>query len=170
MKRTVIACLCGILSACTVPGENARKELPKESYVRPAQEPHNKSDYAFRLNQMPSFYDVPGEFGHYIEGYEYGFQGLSFILTETHPCGGPPLHTHDSEEAHVLLEGKASYVIGEKRFSIEGPYIAKVPAKVPHTFINVGAREFNLVAVFPDKKPTYHQLGDNPLVTGCTHK
>lgn len=163
MTRTVIAALCSLLFGCMP------KELPKESYERPAQEPHSKSDYTFKLSQMPSFYDVPGEFGHYFEGNDYGFEGLSFILTETHPCGGPPLHTHDTEEAHVLLDGKASYVIGDKRFVVEGPYIARVPAKVPHTFMNVGAHEFQLVAVFPDKKLTYQKVGDNPLTTTCSH-
>lgn len=168
MNRTAISCLGPLLLACTPAQQGARKELPKESYERPTQEPHDKSDYAFRLSQMRSFYDVPGEFGHYFEGQDYGFHGLSFIITETHPCGGPPLHTHDTEEAHVLLDGKASYVIGDKRFTIEGPYIARVPAKVPHTFMNVGAREFRLVAVFPDKKLTYQQVADNPLVATCS--
>ena len=29
-----------------------------------------------------------------IHGEEYGFDRLSFVLTETQPNGGPPLHTH----------------------------------------------------------------------------
>ena len=113
---------------------------------------------------MESFYTVPGEFGHLLEGEKYGFGSLSFIISETHPGGGPPLHTHESEEAHVLLDGKATYVIGEKRFTIEGPYIAKVPAGVPHTFVNSGNGIFRLVAVFPDKHFTYTEVGKNPLV------
>jgi hypothetical protein len=74
--------------------------LPTKSYERTPEEPFNRSDYVVKLKQMTSFYDVPGEAGYFINGEDYGFDALSFILTETHPGGGPPLHTHDSEESH----------------------------------------------------------------------
>jgi len=169
MTRFLVA-MCSVVVmlvisiACQQKPTGAQKELPKESYVRPPEQSFSSSDYVFKLSQMESFYDVPGEFGHVLEGQKYGFEALSFIITETHPNGGPPLHTHESEEAHVLIEGKASYVIGDKRFAAEGPYIAKVPAGVPHTFINAGDKVFRLVAVFPSKLPTYKELGQNPLV------
>ena len=79
--------------------------LPTKSYERTPEEPFNRSDYVVKLKQMTSFYDVPGEAGYFINGEDYGFDALSFILTETHPGGGPPLHTHDSEESHVVLHG-----------------------------------------------------------------
>ena len=85
---------------------------------------------------MSSFYDKPGEFGYAIHGEEYGFDRLSFVLTETLPSGGPPLHTHTVEEGHVVLSGRVTYVIGDRQVTVEGPYIARVPAGVPHTFIN----------------------------------
>jgi mannose-6-phosphate isomerase-like protein (cupin superfamily) len=139
--------------------------LPAQSYDRPPTVRFDRSDYVIKLNQMTSFYDVPGETGYSIEGGDYGFDSLSFILTETHPQGGPPLHTHESEEAHVVLSGRVAYVIGDRRFTVDGPYIARVPAGVPHTFLNVGSEPFNLVATFPDKRLTYKELGPNPLVT-----
>ena len=78
----------------------------------------NRSDYVVKLKQMTSFYDVPGEAGYFINGEDYGFDALSFILTETHPGGGPPLHTHDSEESHVVLHGRVEYLIGSRRFTV----------------------------------------------------
>jgi hypothetical protein len=45
--------------------------------------PFNRSDHVIKINQMSSFYDKPGEFGYAIHGEEYGFDGLSFVLTET---------------------------------------------------------------------------------------
>jgi hypothetical protein len=42
--------------------------------------------------------------------------------------------------------------------------VAKVPAGVPHTFINVGTEPFNLVAVFASKHPGTKRIGPNPLV------
>jgi len=47
---------------------------------------------------------------------------------------------------------------------VEGPYVARVPAGVPHTFLNVGTEPFNLIAVFPNKHLSYNELGKNPLV------
>jgi mannose-6-phosphate isomerase-like protein (cupin superfamily) len=61
---------------------------------------------------------VPGEFTHRLTGDRYGFESLSFIITETHPGGGPGLHVHDTEEAHVLLEGTAQYRVGDKTFTV----------------------------------------------------
>ena len=103
------------LVALSVAGTGCREaatakqaELPKESYERQPEQPFSSSDYVFKLNQTISFYDVPGEFGHAMEGAPYGFESLSFIITETQPGGGPPLHVRESEEAHVVLEGKAT--------------------------------------------------------------
>src|ERR1700730_1582473 len=112
--------------------------LPTKSYEHRPEEPFNRSDY--------------------------GFDGLSFILTETQAGGGPPLHTHESEESHIVLHGQVEYVIGDRRFTVEGPYVVRVPAGVPHTFRNAGIEPFNLIAVFPDKHLTYKELGKNPLV------
>ena len=148
-----------------------RKELPKESYERNPEKPPTPGDYVIKLEQMRSFYDVPGEFGHMMIGKDHGFKQLSLILTETHPGGGPPLHTHETEEAHVLLKGKATYWIvnpatKERRiFTVQAPYVARVPAGFHHTFINAGDSIFNLVAIFPDDKFTYQEIGKNPLVT-----
>jgi mannose-6-phosphate isomerase-like protein (cupin superfamily) len=113
---------------------------------------------------MTSFYDVPGEYGYQLAGSAYGFENLSFIITETHPHGGPPLHTHKTEEAHVVLSGIMDYVIGDKRFTATAPYIARVPAGVPHTFVNSGTTPLNMIAVFPTAELDYTPIGPNPLV------
>ena len=139
-------------------------ELPKESYEHQPKQPFSSSDYVFKPDQMISFYDVPGEFGHAMEGAQYGFQSLSFIITETQPGGGPPLHVHECEEAHVLLEGKAAYVIGDRKFTVEGPYVVKIPAGVAHTFVNIGNQPLRLIGVLPAGRIVWHELGPNPLV------
>lgn len=142
--------------------------LPSASYERPPATAFERSDYAIKLQHMTSFYDVPGETGYFINGEDYGFESLSFIMTETHPHGGPPLHTHDTEEAHVVYRGRIEYLIGEHRFTVDGPYIARVPAGVPHTFINAGTAPLNLTAVFPSKRLSYTEIGPNPLVESTT--
>ena len=144
-----------------IPG---REKLPGKNFDHRPEEPHSPDDYFFKLDQLEHFYRVPGEFGHRLNGDQYGFKALSFIITETHPNGGPGLHVHDAEEAHVLLEGRAEYLIGDKRFTVQAPYVANVPAGVPHTFLNVGSKPFNLIAVFASKHPSGQRIGPNPLV------
>ena len=142
----------------------APRPLPRDSYSRPPDAPFDRSDYVIKINQMSSFYDKPGEFGYAIHGGDYGFDGLSFVLTETQPSGGPPLHSHTVEEAHVVMNGRVTYVIGDRRVTADGPYIARVPAGVPHTFINAGSEPLNIVAVFPSKRRNYTEVGPNPRV------
>ncbi|MEO5599454.1 MAG: cupin domain-containing protein [Cyclobacteriaceae bacterium] len=133
-------------------------------YVHPPQSPFDTSDYVIELQNMKSFYNKPGEFGYLLDGKDYGFESLSFILTNTQPHGGPPLHVHETEEAHILIEGEVLYYVGGKEFSAKGPYVARVPAGVPHTFINNSNKPFHLVCAFPGKYNTYKKLGPNPLL------
>jgi mannose-6-phosphate isomerase-like protein (cupin superfamily) len=142
----------------------AKVSLPCQAFTRPPVKPHDPSDLLFTFDQLEHWYRVPGEYTHRLVGDQYGFESLSLIISETHPGGGPGLHVHDTEEAHVLLQGSAQYRIGEKTITVQAPYVAKVPAGVPHTFINVGTEPFNLIAVFATKNPTTTRVGPHPLV------
>lgn len=143
-------------------------DLPDTSFWNQPISSYDTSDYVIQLKHMQEFYDVPGEFGHIAEGKDYGFESLSFIITNTHPNGGPPFHVHETEEAHVLHEGSIQYQMGDKIFSAKGPYIIRIPAGVPHTFINSGNKPLKLTAVFPSKHLSYSELGRNPLVIDTT--
>ena len=121
------------------------------------------SDYVVRLSEMNAIEAGKGEKIHLLHGREHGFESLSFILTETAPGGGPPLHTHESEEAHVLTSGTMAYVIGDETFTVSAPYILRVPANTPHTFINAGATPLSLTAVFGSAHYTFRPIAANPL-------
>jgi mannose-6-phosphate isomerase-like protein (cupin superfamily) len=153
-----------------VPPHTAQGKLPDKEFTHPPEKTHDPAALYFKLDQLEHFYRVPGEFGHRLIGDRYGFEALSLIITETHPGGGPALHMHDVEEAHVLLEGSAQYRIGDKTFTVQAPYVAKVPAGVPHAFLNVGTKPFNLVAVFASKRHSSKRLGPNPLVSAAPKK
>lgn len=116
-----------------------KEKLPDKEFTRAPEKPHDPTAFFFNFNQLEYYYRVPGEFTHRLTGDQYGFESLSFIISETHPSGGPGLHVHDTEEAHVLLEGNAQYRIGDKTFTVQAPYVARVAAGVPHTFINAGS-------------------------------
>ena len=142
-----------------------KARLPCQPFTNSPEKAHDPSANVFNFDQLEHYYRVPGEFTYRLTGDQYGFETLSFIVTETHPGGGPGLHVHDTEEAHILLEGTAQYRIGDKTFTVKAPYIAKVPAGVPHTFINAGDEPFNLVAVFASKHPSTERVGANPLAS-----
>lgn len=122
-------------------------------------------DYIVELSEMSRIEAGKGERIHLLNGREHGFESLSFILTETAPGGGPPLHTHESEEAHVLTAGTMTYVIGDQRFTVSAPYILRVPANTPHTFINAGEAPLALTAVFGSADYTFKPIAANPLQT-----
>ena len=138
--------------------------LPTQNFSHPPEKPHDPAAFFFSFDQLDHYYRVPGEFTHRLTGDQYGFETLSFIVSETHPGGGPGFHVHDTEEAHVLLEGRAQYRIGDKTFTVQAPYVARVPAGVPHTFIIAGTEPFNLIAVFGSKHPNTTRIGPNPLI------
>ncbi len=148
-----------------VPPLTAQDKLPDKDFTHPPEKPHDAAAFVFNFDQLDYYYRVPGEFTHRLTGDQYGFESLSFIITETHAGGGPGLHVHDTEEAHVLLEGSAQYRIGDKTFTVQAPYVARVPAGVPHTFINAGSKPFNLTAVFASKHPNTKRIGPNPLLS-----
>jgi mannose-6-phosphate isomerase-like protein (cupin superfamily) len=141
-----------------------QEKLPDKDFTRRPEKPHDPTAFVFNFDQLEYYYRVPGEFTHRLNGDQYGFESLSFIISETHPGGGPGLHVHDTEEAHVLLEGTAEYRIGDQTFTVQAPYVARVPAGVQHTFINAGNKPFNLIAVFASKHPNTKRIGPNPLI------
>jgi len=147
-----------------VVSSQAQEKLPDKDFTHPPEKSHDPSALYFNFDQLEHLYRMPGEFTYRLTGDRYGFDALSFIITQTQPGGGPGLHVHDVEEAHVLIEGTVQYRIGDTTFTVQAPYVAKVPAGVPHTFINAGSKMFNLIAVFPSKHPTTRRLGPNPLV------
>ncbi|HEX6124419.1 MAG TPA: cupin domain-containing protein [Pyrinomonadaceae bacterium] len=146
------------------------ENTPDADYDRRAKMAFSPKDHYFRFDQLDEAYRAPGEYTHRLEGEKYGFESLSFIITDTQPNGGPNLHVHEFEEAHILLEGTAKYQMGEKTFTADAPYIVKVPAGVPHTFMNAGTKPFNLVAVFASKRLGSKRLGPNPLIQPTVKK
>lgn len=137
---------------------------PDESFIHPPRVPPSPADHVFGREHMVHFYDVPGEYGYVMEGKDHGFSAISIIITDTWPGGGPPLHLHETEEAQVLQEGRYRVLIGDDRYDVTGPAIVRIPARVPHTFVNVDDRMIHVVGVFPGEALTYEELGPNPLL------
>ena len=63
----------------------------------------------------------------------------------------------------MLTAGTMSYVIGEETFVVSAPYILRVPANTPHTFINAGTTPLSLTAIFDSAEYTFRPVAANPL-------
>ena len=121
------------------------------------------SDYAVTLDKLPVINPGPGEFVHVMEGQRNGYKNLTIGITETLPGGAPPMHSHEGEESHVLLEGEILYALGDTIFTIKAPYIVNIPAGVPHAFKNIGNKTANLVVIFPTNIWKYDVLDYFPF-------
>jgi quercetin dioxygenase-like cupin family protein len=65
------------------------------------------------------------------------------------PGGGPPLHTHASEEEFFLvLEGEMTFYVGGRVIRATEGQTAFVPRGVPHCFKNCSRRESRVLVVF----------------------
>ncbi len=88
-------------------------------------------------------------YGNRFEGYRYGNVDVSFFLVDTPPGGGPVLHTHPYEEIFVMLEGEATYTVGEATIEASAGQIVVAPAGVPHKFVNSGSGPLRQVDIHP---------------------
>jgi mannose-6-phosphate isomerase-like protein (cupin superfamily) len=123
-----------------------------------------KGGYVTRVVDMHKVDAGGGETVYQAEGKDHGMKDLSFVITETQPGGGPPLHVHAAEEAHVVLSGRVTYFIADSIFTVDAPFLVRIPANTPHTFINSGDTVLNLIGVFgQDAFGVYQPVGKNPL-------
>lgn len=123
------------------------------------------SDYVATVDKLPVINPGPGEYVHVMEGQRNGYKNLTIGITETFPNGAPPMHSHEGEESHVLLEGDILYALGDTLFTLKAPYIVNIPAGMPHAFKNIGNKTANLVVIFPTNIWKYDVLDYFPFKT-----
>ena len=141
------------------------KVLERRTVPGPFDTPAMKyfTDFAVTLDKLPVINPGPGEYVHVMEGQRHGYKNLTIGITETFPGGAPPMHSHEGEESHVLLEGDILYALGDTMFTIKAPYMVNIPAGVPHAFKNIGKKTTNLVVIFPTNIWKYDVLDYFPF-------
>ena len=141
------------------------KVLERRTVPGPFKVPEMKysSDYVAKVEELPVINPGPGEYVHVMEGQRNGYNNLTIGITETFPNGAPPMHSHEGEESHVLLEGEILYALNDTLFTLKGPYIVNIPPGVPHAFKNVGKKTANLVVIFPTNIWKYDVLDFFPF-------
>jgi mannose-6-phosphate isomerase-like protein (cupin superfamily) len=75
--------------------------------------------------------------------------GAYTIIEQTiHPQGGPPPHIHHMEdEAFYILEGRFSFLCGDKQSVFEAGSFINIPRGTLHTFKNVDEQPGRLLVV-----------------------
>jgi quercetin dioxygenase-like cupin family protein len=51
---------------------------------------------------------------HEFEGDDFGNAGVSFILVDAPPGGGPSLHRHPHAEVFVVQQGRATFILDDR--------------------------------------------------------
>jgi mannose-6-phosphate isomerase-like protein (cupin superfamily) len=89
---------------------------------------------------------------HEFEGYRYDDTGVSFIVVDAPPGGGPKLHKHPYEEIFVVQEGSVTFTAGDEVIEARGGQVVVVPAGVAHRFVNSGAGRLRQVDIHASER------------------
>lgn len=98
--------------------------------------------------------------GHLFQGGEYGGIPLSFFWVQSSPGGGPKLHKQPYAEVFVVLEGHATFTVGEHTREVDGGNVVIGPAGVPHKFVNSGEGTLRMITIHPSKEVILEWLED----------
>ncbi|QMU96204.1 cupin domain-containing protein [Microbacterium esteraromaticum] len=80
------------------------------------------------------------------EGAEHG-AGISYFFVDNQPGQGARLHWHPYPETWVVLEGEATFVVGDRRIVATAGDTVTGPAFVPHKFTNTGGGRMRLIGI-----------------------
>jgi mannose-6-phosphate isomerase-like protein (cupin superfamily) len=73
--------------------------------------------------------------------------GVSVIAVDMEPGGGPALHRHAYAEVFVVLEGEATFTLGDEQRVVRGGEVVVAPAGVAHRFVNSGSGRLRQVDI-----------------------
>jgi mannose-6-phosphate isomerase-like protein (cupin superfamily) len=90
--------------------------------------------------------------GILFQGEAYGDIPLSFFWMQLPPDEGPVLHFHPYDEIFLILEGQATFTLGESTREVAAGNIVIGPANVPHKFSNAGSGILRIVTLHPSPK------------------
>ena len=79
----------------------------------------------------------PGSWAQEVIGDDSG-ASVSVIVVDAAPGEGPALHRHPYEEIFVVLEGEATFTVGDEQCVFRAGDVAVAPGGVAHGFVNTG--------------------------------
>ena len=79
---------------------------------------------------------------------------------------GPNLHVHPYDEVFNILQGRAEFTVGDRKFIAEAGSIVVGPANVPHAYKNLGPGRLDSLDVHLNKEWIQYDLtreGENAV-------
>jgi mannose-6-phosphate isomerase-like protein (cupin superfamily) len=109
--------------------------MPKESRIEPVLIPKEKW---IKIQDPPK---------GVLEGHHYGVNCVVIRYAVDGIGEGPNLHVHPYDEVFHILEGRAEFTVGNKKFIAEEGALVIGPANVPHAYKNIGPGRLDSVDV-----------------------
>jgi len=72
---------------------------------------------------------------------------MSVITVDAEPGAGPKLHRHPYEEVFVVIDGEATFTLGDEQRVVHGGEIVIAPPGLPHAFVNSGSGRLRSVDI-----------------------
>jgi quercetin dioxygenase-like cupin family protein len=72
---------------------------------------------------------------------------VSVITVDFEPGRGPALHRHPYEEVFVIMDGEATFTIGDEQRVARGGDFLVAPPNTPHGFKNTGDSRLRAVDI-----------------------
>lgn len=109
--------------------------MPKESKIEPV---HIAKEKWLKMQDPPK---------GVLEGHNYGINCVIIRYCVDGIGEGPNLHVHPYDQVFYILEGRAEFTVGEKKFVAEEGAVVIGPANVPHAYKNLGPGRLDSVDV-----------------------
>ena len=109
--------------------------MPKKSKIEPVLVPEEKQ---LKIQDPPK-----GIF----EGHTYGVNCVVIRYSVDGIGEGPNLHVHPYDEVFYLIEGRAEFTVGDKKFVAEKGTMVIGPANIPHSYKNLGPGRLDSIDV-----------------------
>lgn len=91
----------------------------------------------------------PGVSTRYIVNRETGSTSTTVRMATLNAGSRMPLHTHNTEESIVIVEGTFEATVGDEKKTVTPGYTVLVPAGVRHFIANKGSKPGRILAIFP---------------------
>ncbi len=109
--------------------------MPKQAKIEPV---HIAKEDWIRVQDPPK---------GVVEGHQYGVNCVVIRYSVDAIGEGPNLHVHPYDEIFHILEGRAEFTVGAKKFIAEEGAVVIGPANVPHAYKNLGPGRLDSVDV-----------------------
>ncbi len=101
-----------------------------------------RSDEIATVDRGGGVYSIP------MVSRDVGAKNLTTGMTVFPPGGGIALHTHNTEESVVILEGQAICEVEDERHSLDTFDAAYIPAGLRHRFSNAGPGVLRILWIY----------------------